>query len=135
MIYAVLDTNVIVSAMMSGNPESPTKRCLRAALGGRVCPLYNDKIIAEYREVLTRKKFGFGADKVEVIVNRIVADGMSIEQMPCDDEFPDQTDRVFYEVAIAKSEEGAKVVTGNTRHYPISPIVVTPAEFCAMIGI
>ena len=135
MIYAVLDTNVIVSALMSGNPESPTKRCLRATLGERVCPLYNDKIIAEYREVLSREKFGFDLSNIEVIVDKIVADGMSIEQLPCDDEFTDQTDRVFYEVAMAKAEDGAKVVTGSVRHYPVSPIVVTPAEFCAMVGI
>ena len=135
MIYAVIDTNVIVSAMMSGNPESPTKRCLRAVLSGKVCPLYNDKIIAEYRDVLTRSKFNFDNERVEVIVSKIVSDGLNTEQIPSAENFPDPTDRVFYEVALAKSDEGAKIVTGNARHYPISPIVVTPAEFCEMIGI
>ena len=135
MICAVIDTNVIVSAMMSGNPESPTKRCLRAMLSGKVCPLYNDKIIAEYRDVLTRSKFNFDNERVEVIVRKIASDGLNTEQIPSAENFPDPTDRVFYEVALAKSDEGAKIVTGNARHYPISPIVVTPAEFCEMIGI
>ena len=135
MIYAVIDTNVIVSALLSGNPDSPTKRCLRAVLSGRVCPLYNDKIVAEYRDVLTRSKFHFGNERVEVIINKIIYDGLNTEQIPSGENFPDPTDRVFYEVALAKSDEGAKIVTGNTRHYPISPIVVTPAEFCDMIGL
>ena len=135
MIYAVLDTNVIVSGMISGNPESPTKRCLRSILSGRVCPLYNDKIIAEYREVLTRQKFHFGADKIDAIINEIISDGLNTEQIVSDESFIDVSDRVFYEVALAKADDDAKVVTGNLRHYPISPIVVTPAEFCTMIGI
>ena len=135
MIYAVLDTNVLVSAILSRNPDSPTKRCLRAAVGGLIRPLYNDKIITEYREVLSRDKFDFGMDRVNAILRQIVVNGSDITPMASDEDFPDPTDRVFFEVALAKSEEGAKVVTGNARHYPTSPIVVTPAEFCAIVGI
>ena len=135
MIYAVIDTNVVVSGMMSANPESPTKRCLRAVLGGTVCPLFNSKIISEYREVLSRDKFKFGAERVAAIIARIEADGLCIDQLHSAEKFTDETDRVFYEVALAKADDGAKVVTGNSKHYPISPIVVSPAEFCAMIGV
>ena len=135
MIYAVFDTNVVVSALMSDNRESPTKRCLRAALGGIVRPLYNDAVISEYRDVLARKKFGFDLEKIQTIIAKIVDDGLCVDQIPCDENFPDATDRVFYEVALAKADVGAKIVTGNSRHYPTSPIVVTPAEFCVMVGI
>ena len=38
---------------------------------------------------------------------------------------------MFYEVALSK-EEGY-VVTGNTKHFPKSPIVVTPAEMMQII--
>ena len=33
---------------------------------------------------------------------------------------------VFYEVALSK--ENTYLVTGNTKHFPKKPIVVTPAE-------
>lgn len=38
---------------------------------------------------------------------------------------------VFYEVALSK--EGSYVVTGNQKHFPKSPIVVTPAEMLQII--
>ena len=44
-----------------------------------------------------------------------------------DKEFPNPKDIVFYEVALSK--EGSFLVTGNTKHFPKVPIVVTPAEF------
>ena len=135
MIYAVLDTNVIVSALMSSNPTSPTKRCLKAALSGNVCPLYNDEIISEYREVLTRAKFNFGNDRVNKIIDELISCGLSTEKRSTDECFPDKTDQVFFEVALARKEDNAKVITGNLRHYPISPIVVTPAQFCEMFNL
>ena len=135
MIYAVLDTNVIVSALMSGNPKSPTKRCLKAAVSCKVRPLYNNEIIAEYRDVLSRKKFDFDQDKIEIIIRKIISVGLKVEPMPSAEVFADKSDRVFYEIALAKSANDAKVVTGNTRHFPQSPIVVTPSEFCVIADI
>lgn len=46
--------------------------------------------------------------------------------------FQDPKDIVFYEVAISK--EGSYLVTGNTKHFPKNPIVVTPAELLEIIG-
>ena len=42
-------------------------------------------------------------------------------------------ERVFYEVALAGFEDDTRLVTGNFRHYPISPIVVTPAQMIAIL--
>ena len=48
------------------------------------------------------------------------------------DEFlPDPKDMVFYEVALSK--EDAYLVTGNTKHFPKKPIVVTPAEMLEIL--
>jgi hypothetical protein len=44
---------------------------------------------------------------------------------------PDEDDRVFYEVSL--SIEDSFLVTGNLKHYPISPRVITPAMFLDMI--
>ena len=46
--------------------------------------------------------------------------------------FPDSDDRVFYEVALSK--DGAYMVTGNLKHFPKTPIVVTPAEMMKIVG-
>jgi hypothetical protein len=40
-------------------------------------------------------------------------------------------DVVFYEVALSK--EDAYLVTGNNKHFPQSPIVVTPAEMIKIL--
>jgi predicted nucleic acid-binding protein len=47
------------------------------------------------------------------------------------EDFPDPDDRVFYEVALSKDD--SYVVTGNMRHFPRKPIVVSPAQFLDMM--
>ena len=47
--------------------------------------------------------------------------------------FPDQKDVVFYEVALSK--EDAYLVTGNIKHFPKKPFVVTPAEMVEILGV
>ena len=52
--YAVFDTNVLVSALMSVRKESPTVLLLDYVLDERIVLLYNDDILNEYNEVLHR---------------------------------------------------------------------------------
>ena len=56
MIRAVIDTNVLVSAFSTHNPDSPTIRIYYAILRGDVIVLHSPGIIAEYEDVLHRKK-------------------------------------------------------------------------------
>lgn len=59
-IYAVIDTNVIVSALMTRNRDAATARVLGMVISQmRITPLYNGEIITEYNNVLKREKFGF----------------------------------------------------------------------------
>ena len=55
--YAVIDTNVLVSAALKAN--STPNGILKEIGNGRIIPLYNDEILAEYSEVLFRPKFKF----------------------------------------------------------------------------
>ena len=56
--FAVLDTNVIVSAVLSSTKrESVPVRILESALYGRITPLYNSAIFSEYEEVLKKRSF------------------------------------------------------------------------------
>ena len=132
---AVIDTNVLVSAFMAKRPDSPTVRILQAIVEGRFTPLYAGDIIAEYREVLARPHFRFNQKAVAAIIDRIVSTGLPIVPAESDDAFPDPDDKIFYCVAQAESDDGAKLVTGNLRHYPTAAFVVSPAEFCALIGV
>lgn len=56
--YAVIDTNVIISAVMAfnkSNEESSPYIILANVLAGRVIPLFSSEIIDEYKDVLSRK--------------------------------------------------------------------------------
>ena len=47
-------------------------------------------------------------------------------------EMIDEDDRVFYEVAL--SEEDSFLVTGNLKHYPATPRVVTAAQMMEILA-
>ena len=59
MIYAVIDTNVLVSALLTSNPEAATVKVMEALFCGRFIPLYNEEIFDEYVDVLNRPRFHF----------------------------------------------------------------------------
>lgn len=128
--YAVFDTNVLVSSLMSKRIDSPTVVLLDYVLDGQIVLLYNDEILEEYKDVLHRSKFEFSEDRIVAVLD-MVATGLNVERTPSGETFPDADDAVFYEVALSK--EGSYVVTGNQKHFPKSPIVVTPAEMLQII--
>jgi putative PIN family toxin of toxin-antitoxin system len=131
MIYAVIDTNVLVSALLSRHPDTATVQVISAISEKGICPLYNHEIIAEYEEVLCRPKFAFPLQAVYSILGKIVELGMNTNRVRSSEFFPDPKDIVFYEVALSK--EDAYLVTGNTKHFPKTPIVVTPAEMLEIL--
>lgn len=71
MIYAVIDTNVWVSALLTHNDTSPTERIFKLLFNGEIVALYNDEIMAEYEEVLSRKKFKFPPKDIEDLLGYI----------------------------------------------------------------
>lgn len=133
MIYAVIDTNVIVSAMMARRSDSATVKVLNAIRFGRIKTVYTPEIVEEYREVLSRGKFRFAPEDVQLTIDAIISNALLLKPHPSGERFSDESDRVFYEVALAGAETGTRLVTGNLRHYPISPIVVTPAQMVAIL--
>ena len=131
MIYAVIDTNVIVSALLSHNPEAATVQVFGAIFKNQICPLFNNEIIEEYVDVLNRPKFRLPSQMVEAVIHKIKEVGQPSHRIQSMEVFPDMDDAVFYEVALSK--EDAYLVTGNTKHFPKSPIVVTPAEMLEIL--
>ncbi len=131
--FAVLDTNVLVSAMLKA--DSIPGAVLELALGGSIRPVYNETILKEYREVLCRAKFSFGERIVNAVLQGIVNRGVCVEGEKLDEaEFPDPDDVVFYEVVMEERKyEEAYLVTGNLRHFPVKPFVVTPKQMLDLI--
>ena len=131
MIYAVIDTNVLVSALFTHNADAATARVVEALMEGRFVPLYNEEIIDEYDDVLHCAKFKFPEWKVDMYLEVFHERGIRTERVKSSEFFPDPKDVVFYEVALSK--EDAYLVTGNQKHFPQKPIVVTPAEMMEIL--
>ena len=131
MVYVVVDTNVLVSALLSKHSDSSTTIIRKYLFDGIITPLYNDEIYKEYVDVLHRPKFHLPTEQVEAILEAIAERGLILGRTESNEVFLDPKDVVFYEIALSK--EGSFLVTGNTKHFPKTPIVVTPAELLEII--
>ena len=125
-IYAVIDTNVIVSALIPKREDSPTRLILDYLLKGRIILVYNEEILKEYLEVLTRSKFKLSKDLVLSFLDIIRQTGLFKDRVHSEVDMPDAKDVVFYEVTLSK--KSAYLVTGNIKHFPKEKFIVTPSE-------
>lgn len=130
-IYAVIDTNVLVSALLSRFKNTSTVQLLQLLILGDITPIYNDEIMEEYHNVLTRPKFGFPDTIIDETLEVIKRYGINSSRKESNEVLPDPKDIVFYEVAL--SIDDSYLVTGNTKHFPKKPFVVTPAEMLQII--
>ena len=132
-ILAVIDTNVIVSALLNHNGESNPSIVLNDVLTGKITPIFNEEILSEYKDVLSRDKFPFKKDDIEDTLNLFLERGKKVDSLThLEETFIDLDDVVFYEVAM--STEGTYLITGNLKHFPINPIVVTPAQMVEILN-
>ena len=130
--YAVIDTNVLVSAMLKHH--SVPGSIIDLAFDGPIIPILNDAIEKEYRDVLSRPKFHLPSDLIEDILSSFHQRGLYVDAEELDIELPDPKDRVFYEVVMEeRKEEDAYLVTGNIKHFPEKPYVVTPRQMLNII--
>lgn len=130
-IYAVIDTNVIVSALLSRHHDSATVKILDYLYDRVIVPVYNNEIIEEYVAVLKRPKFNFSEETICAVIEAIRKGGIDSKRITSNEQLPDTKDIVFYEVALAN--ESSFLVTGNIKHFPKKPFVVTPAEMLQII--
>ena len=73
----VLDTNVLVSAFLS--PDGAPAQLLTFALAGELTLLFDDRIMAEYAEVLRRPRFGLDEADIDLVLRQLEADGERVE--------------------------------------------------------
>lgn len=132
MITVVLDTNVLVSSLLS-RKSSPAK-ILDLILENQILVAYDDRILGEYEEVLSRTELHIPPPRMLAVIDHIELNGKYIEPetLPTDG-CTDPDDIMFAEVFITSSADA--LVTGNLRHYkPLleqEVLVLTPAQFLA----
>lgn len=127
-MLAVIDTNILVSALWSRN--GAPARVVGMIISGEIVPCYDYRILTEYREVLKRPKFGFSDSEIDFLLDWIIESGRSVIAEPLKTAFTDEADKKFYEVAKFC---GAKLVTGNIKHFPEDELVMTVAEFLELL--
>jgi putative PIN family toxin of toxin-antitoxin system len=121
----VLDTNVVVSALI--NASGIPGRILALVLNGKIKILYDNRIIFEYIDVLSRKDFKFTGETINDMMDYFRSDGEFINSEYSNVKFIDETDKKFYEVF--KSGEARYLITGNIKHFPKENGIVNPKEF------
>ncbi len=126
----VLDTNIVVSALLQskGNPA----QVLKLALAGAVQACHDERILAEYAEVLARPRFKFEPKRVREVLAKLDVDGLAVDASGVPNlDLPDVDDEPFLAVALASSVDF--LLTGNLADYPPDKrrgcTVVTPAAF------
>lgn len=124
MPAVVLDTNILVSAMLTsgGGPA----RILKLVLDAEITAFYSLEIMAEYENVLFRPQFALDPGRVFAVLDFIREAGVLAAPKRSGIPMTDESDRIFYDVA---KNNGALLITGNMKHYPKEPFIVTAAEF------
>jgi putative PIN family toxin of toxin-antitoxin system len=119
MIRVVLDTNVLVSALIS--PLGNEALVLDAVQNGWIVPCLTREIVEEYAEVLARPRFSFARKEIDGLLGLLELKGMLFEPLPAPGTSSDPGDECFIECALQGNADF--IVTGNKRHFP--------AESCA----
>mgnify|MGYP003395445724 FL=1 len=131
----VVDSNVVVSALLS--PHGPPAQVLRLMLQRDLQLLHDARVLAEYREVLARPRFGFDPDDIRAVVDGLEASGETVMAKPLPIRLPDPDDLPFLEVAVEGRADA--LVTGNPRHFrPLSGQhgvrIMAPRELVDYLG-
>jgi putative PIN family toxin of toxin-antitoxin system len=133
MIGVVLDTNIVVSALLI--PQGPPARVFLMALQNQDTQLcVSAEVFAEYEEVLNRPKFNFTVSAIAATLGGFREKGFWVKPTGkvsvCDD--PD--DDIFLECAEAAAAD--YLITGNQRHFPAPGWgrlkIVTAREFLTL---
>lgn len=131
-LYAVIDTNVLVSAFLK--EDSIPRFVINYMYAGKIVPIYNEDIITEYFDVLHRPKFCFPLEAVDIAVNAIQKIGLKFDGIKVLDTMPDPKDTVFYSVTLhARRSFETYLITVNIKHFPREDFVLTPHQILDII--
>ena len=130
---AVIDTNVLVSGLLRA--DGPAGEIVDCIFGNVITPVFDDRILFEYRDVLARPKFCFPLEVVEDLLSAVTVIGKPVIAEHTHVRLPDEKDRCFYECAL--STNSGFLITGNRKHFPFHTCrgirTCSPSEFLACL--
>ena len=113
---AIVDTNVVVSGLLTADPDAPTARILDGMLEARFRFLLSIELLAEYREVLfrprIRRRHGLAEKEIDLILTDVAAAGALLEDDRLDAR-PEGDDGHLWQILAASP--AAVLVTGDRR--------------------
>ena len=126
----VIDTNVVVAALLSRAGDSPPRRLLAGMLTGAFPFLLSPDLLAEYRRVLLRpairRRHGLTAGQVDTILTDIAANAQVRD--PVDRHAPDAPHRGDDHLwQLLHAAPGATLVTGDRR------LIEQPPRFASIV--
>jgi putative PIN family toxin of toxin-antitoxin system len=134
---AVIDTNVVVAGLLTGNADSPTARILDGMQKGAFPFLLSSALLAEYRKVLLRRKIrarhGLGERNVDVLLT-VIATHAIVREPEARTGAPDARDDHLW--SLVQSEANSVLVTGDqalAKSPPPKSDVLQPREFAALL--
>jgi putative PIN family toxin of toxin-antitoxin system len=133
MIRVVLDTNIIVSALLQ--PLGPPAQVFVLAVGGSVQLCVSGSIYAEYEEVIGRPRFRRSEDVIGSALHHIREKGLWVKPTKAIRACSDPDDDVFLECAYAAHAN--YLVPGNLKHFPTSCLgtrIVTARRFLNIVS-
>jgi putative PIN family toxin of toxin-antitoxin system len=130
---AVIDTNVIASALLTANDDAPTARILDGIRLGRVPIAISGALLVEYHEVLRRpklrKRHGLNEAEIESLLMALVRNAVVLDPV-AGPAAPDPGDQHLWD--LMASHDQLCLVTGDQlllKQHPDSMLVWSPAEF------
>ena len=132
--YTVIDTNVLVSAVLSSHDDAATVQVVNKIFSEDIIPLYTAEIIDEYDNVLHRKKFNFSDESINILLSVIEQNGVFVKPNASGEILPDMKDLPFYEAVLEKQDKDAYLVTGNIKHFPDKAFIVTPNQLLEILN-
>lgn len=142
--FAVIDTNVLVSGLLTGTSGSPTRLVVDTMLTGTIPFVLSESLLAEYREVLLRPavkaRHGSVEADVDAVLEEVVLNASIREPGPADpslalvDLAPAGDEHL---IALLAAVPEAVLVTGDRRLAErVVPwrAVMTPAQFVATLA-
>ena len=130
-IFAVIDTNILVSALITSKKDSATVQVIEKVLQKKIIPMYSEEILTEYKNVLHRKKFNFSSETVDYLLSAIENFGILVRPAEVEIILPDMKDLPFYKIVLENEE--SYLVTGNLKHFPQSDRIITAREMINLL--
>lgn len=129
--FAVIDTNILVSALLSPKNDSATVQVIENILQKKIIPVYSEEIFAEYQNVLQRRKFNFSVENVDYMLSAIKTFGILVNPAETEIILPDMKDVPFYKIILENADY--YLVTGNIKHFPKIEQVIKAREMINLI--